>query len=78
MAKREKVTMELDKVEAGYLVIELCGFRAQKKREKVEKLVAAKYFDPHKLAEMDKYSELVNDILVLMDHPDIDMDEDPD
>lgn len=77
MAKREKVTMELDKEEAAYLAIELCGLRIRKKHEKVEKLVA-KYFNPNKLAHVAKYSQLVNDILVLMNNPDSDMDDDQD
>lgn len=77
MAERKKVTMELTDEEAGYLVIELTGLRIQKRHERAEK-VAAKYFNPGKLKQLQKYSQLVNDIRVLMDNPDIDIDDDSD
>ncbi len=55
--------------EADQAAINLGHFIVRKKREKAEKL-AAKYFDPGKLTEMDKYRQLVNDFLVLIDNLD--------
>ena len=70
MAKRKKIprkiNRKMNKEETRAMIIELLKFRIQKRRQQAKNL-AAKYFDPNKLATAKKHSELVEDIIALID-----------